>query len=36
MLLCSKAILVEGPSDELIIQRAFMEKNGNVYNSPYS
>jgi putative ATP-dependent endonuclease of OLD family len=28
MLLCKKAILVEGPSDELIIQRAFMDKNG--------
>ena len=30
LLLCKKAILVEGPSDELIIQRAFMEKNGNT------
>lgn len=28
MLLCSKAILVEGPSDELIIQRAYMDKHG--------
>ena len=27
MLLCKKAILVEGPSDELIVQRAFMDKN---------
>ena len=27
MLLCSKAILVEGPSDELIMQRAFMDKH---------
>jgi len=27
MILCNKAILVEGPSDELIIQRAFMDKN---------
>jgi putative ATP-dependent endonuclease of the OLD family len=27
MLLSNKAILVEGPSDELIIQRAFMDKN---------
>ena len=27
MLLCSKAILVEGPSDELIVQRAFMDKH---------
>lgn len=26
MLLCKKAILVEGPSDELIVQRAFMDK----------
>lgn len=30
MILCSKAILVEGPSDELIIQRAFMDKNNNA------
>ena len=28
MLLCTKAILVEGPSDELIIQRAYMDKHG--------
>lgn len=28
MLLCVKAILVEGPSDELIVQRAFMDKHG--------
>lgn len=27
MLLCKKAILVEGPSDELIVQRAFMDKH---------
>lgn len=27
MILCKKAILVEGRSDELIIQRAFMDKN---------
>lgn len=27
LLLCSKAILVEGPSDELIVQRAFMDSN---------
>lgn len=27
MLLCKKAILVEGPSDELIVQRAYMDKN---------
>jgi putative ATP-dependent endonuclease of OLD family len=30
LLLCKKAILVEGPSDELIIQRAFMDKNENT------
>ena len=30
MLLCSKAILVEGPSDELIFQRAFMDNHGNA------
>lgn len=30
MILCNKAILVEGPSDELIIQRAFMDKNVNT------
>ena len=30
MILCKKAILVEGPSDELIIQRAFMDKNNMV------
>jgi putative ATP-dependent endonuclease of OLD family len=29
LILCKKAILVEGPSDELIIQRAFMDKNNN-------
>lgn len=27
MLLCSKAILVEGPSDELVLQRAYMDKH---------
>lgn len=27
LLLCKKAILVEGPSDELIIQKAYMSKN---------
>lgn len=27
MLLCKKAILVEGDSDELIVQKAYMEKN---------
>ena len=27
MLLCKKAMLVEGPSDELIVQRAFMDKH---------
>lgn len=26
MILCKKAILVEGPSDELIVQRAFLDK----------
>lgn len=26
MILCNKAILVEGPSDELVIQRAYMDK----------
>jgi putative ATP-dependent endonuclease of the OLD family len=30
LLLCKKAILVEGPSDELIIQRAYMDKNENT------
>ncbi|GHT08256.1 hypothetical protein AGMMS49532_02830 [Endomicrobiia bacterium] len=30
MILCKKAILVEGASDELIIQRAFMDKNNNA------
>lgn len=30
MLLCKKAILVEGPSDELIVQRAFMDKNSKL------
>jgi putative ATP-dependent endonuclease of OLD family len=28
MLLSLKAILIEGPSDELIVQRAYMDKNG--------
>jgi len=27
LLLCGKTILVEGPSDELIVQKAYMEKN---------
>lgn len=30
MLLCTKAILVEGPSDELIIQRAYMDKHSKI------
>jgi putative ATP-dependent endonuclease of OLD family len=30
MLLSSKSILVEGPSDELIVQRAFMDNNKNA------
>ena len=30
MLLCSKAILVEGPSDELVIQRAYMDKHSSA------
>jgi putative ATP-dependent endonuclease of OLD family len=30
MILCYKAILVEGPSDELVVQRAFMDKNSKV------
>lgn len=30
MLLSSKSILVEGPSDELIVQRAFMDKHKNA------
>ncbi|MEO7923043.1 MAG: AAA family ATPase [Chitinophagaceae bacterium] len=30
MLLSFKSILVEGPSDELIVQRAFMDKNKNA------
>jgi putative ATP-dependent endonuclease of OLD family len=30
MLLCKKVILVEGPSDELIVQKAFMDKNNGV------
>jgi putative ATP-dependent endonuclease of OLD family len=30
VLLCKKVILVEGPSDELIIQRAFKDKFGNL------
>lgn len=29
LILCKEAILVEGDSDELIIQKAFMQKNGN-------
>lgn len=27
LLLCEKAILVEGPSDELVVQKAYMEQN---------
>ncbi|TRX03218.1 ATP-dependent nuclease [Flavobacterium gawalongense] len=27
LILCEKALLVEGPSDELIVQRAFMDEN---------
>lgn len=30
MILCSKAILVEGSSDELMVQRAYMDKHNNV------
>lgn len=30
MLLCKKAILVEGPSDELIVQRAYKDQKGNL------
>ncbi|HHH8604732.1 TPA: ATP-dependent endonuclease, partial [Streptococcus pyogenes] len=30
VLLCDKAILVEGPSDELIIQRAYKDKYGKL------
>lgn len=30
MLLCNKAILVEGPSDELIVQRAYLDKHNKV------
>ena len=30
LLLCKKAILVEGPSDELIVQRAYMDQNENT------
>jgi putative ATP-dependent endonuclease of OLD family len=30
LILCNKAILVEGPSDELIIQKAYMNKNNGV------
>lgn len=29
LILCKKAILVEGDSDELVIQRAYMDKNSN-------
>lgn len=30
LILCRKAILVEGPSDELIIQKAYLMKNGRL------
>jgi len=30
LILCKKAILVEGDSDELIVQRAFMDKNNKI------
>lgn len=30
LLLCKKAILVEGPSDELVVQRAFIDKYGKL------
>jgi len=30
IVLCEKAILVEGPSDELIVQRAYMDAHGNL------
>jgi putative ATP-dependent endonuclease of the OLD family len=30
VLLCRKAVLVEGPSDELVFQRAYMEKSGGI------
>jgi len=30
LILCKKAILVEGDSDELIVQKAFMDKNNNL------
>lgn len=29
LILCKKALLVEGPSDELIVQRAYMDENSN-------
>lgn len=30
LILCKKAILVEGPSDELVVQRAYLDKNGKL------
>jgi len=30
LLLCERAILVEGPSDELIVQKAFLKKHGRL------
>ncbi len=30
LLLCTKAVLVEGPSDELIFQKAYLNKNGKL------
>ncbi len=29
-ILCKKAILVEGPSDELVVQKAYLDKNGKL------
>mgnify|MGYP004549493947 FL=1 len=30
LILCKKAILVEGPSDELVVQRAYLDKHGHL------
>lgn len=30
LILCKKAILVEGPSDELVVQRAYLDKHGKL------
>lgn len=30
LILCKKAILVEGPSDKLVVQRAYLDKHGNL------